>query len=107
MRLLVIVTLPNAREPGYSKRSQSDDVCCAHVVDPRCDPASVVELPHIITGFVVAPNEDRQVGSRAGAGIVLVKVVHCVILLGHGDGFEVICIANGLNYYISSCFIEP
>ena len=54
MRLAVVEALPDATHPGDAKRSKFEDVCGPHVVDVGRGPASIIQLPHLTAGFVVA-----------------------------------------------------
>jgi len=48
-------------------------------------------------GFVVAANEEGQVGRNVGAGVVLVEVADGAVFGGDGHGGEVVAVAHGLE----------
>ena len=48
-------------------------------------------------GFVVAADEEGQVGRDAGAGVVLVEVADGAVFGGDGHGGEVVAVAHGLE----------
>lgn len=94
--LLVVEAFPDTREPGNTYWTKVYDVGCSHVVDVGSCPASVVQLPHVVAGLVVAAYEDGQVWCGPCTRVVLMKVLHTVKLLWHRDSFQVISIAHRL-----------
>lgn len=84
--VLVVEAFPDATHSSYSQRTQPQDIGSAHVVDVWGDPSSVVEFEQVVGRLVVSADEDGKVWCGACAGVVLVEVVHCPVLGGHGDG---------------------
>lgn len=47
--------------------------------------------------FMVAANEESEIGGYAGAGVVFMEVTNGAVFGGHGHGSQVVGVANGLE----------
>lgn len=97
MWLTVIVAFPDAAHRCNPEGAEPQHIRRSHVVDVGSDPAAVVEFEEVVAGFMVASDEDGEVGCHALAGVVFVEVAHLAILRWHAHTVEVVGIAYRLE----------
>ncbi len=83
MRFAVVVPFPDPSQASNTQGSKADDISGSKVVNVWCDPTPIVEFEEMVTGFMIAANEDRQVWRSPGAAVVFVEIGHLAVLLGH------------------------
>lgn len=90
MRFHVISVVVDAGKTCNFQVSKFNDICSSKIVDVVSNPSSVEQFEKMITGFMIATNEDSEVGSNFFAIVVLVKVGQSSILCWHSSDIEVL-----------------
>jgi hypothetical protein len=102
MGLVVVKALPDARQSSNSNGTQANDVGGTKVIDVWGNPATVIKLPKMRAGLVIASNEDGQKGGSPFARVILGEVTKFAVLDRTRHDGEVFRIANCLDRSVSS-----
>ena len=80
----IIVVLVYPTRADYTPSADIYRPRSAEVPDPRGEPSTMIQLPHVVARFVVAPNHDGQHGGGPLARVVLMECAERVVLRRHG-----------------------
>ena len=89
MSMKIVMTLVDAGESSNSDTIDLDNSSVAKIIDVGSNPASIGQLLEVISGLVIASNEDGQHGSDGLAIVIFVKAAHGLVFVRNGHARQI------------------